>query len=74
MYVVFYTRDGQKVLAIIFFLFTRVHLHKEGSVYISFFVFLSVMSRNIESITRMLKRERQHKDAAFWALPIEPNW
>ena len=30
------SRDGQKLLAIIFFLFTWVHLYKDGSVYIKY--------------------------------------
>ena len=31
-----YTKDGQKLLAIIFFLFTWVHSYKDGSVYIKY--------------------------------------
>ena len=45
-----HTREGQKVLATIFFLFTWVHLYKGGSVYIKYKP-LSFMPCNMDSVT-----------------------
>ena len=47
-----YTREGQKVPATIFFLFTWVHLYKGGSVYIKYEP-LSYMPCNMDSVARL---------------------
>ena len=67
------TREGQKVPATIFFLFTWVHLYKGGSVYIKYEP-LSFMPCNMDSVARLVALRHYHKDNAFWALLIEPNW
>ena len=47
------TREGQKFLATIFFLFTWVHLYKGGSIYIRYEP-LSFMPYNMNSAARLV--------------------
>ena len=47
------TREGQKVPATIFFLFTWVHLYKGGSVHIKYEP-LSFMPCNMDSVARLV--------------------
>ena len=47
------TREGQKVPATIFFLFTWVHLYKGSSVYINYEPF-SFMPCNMDSVSRLV--------------------
>ena len=56
-----------------FFLFTWVHLYKGSSDYINYEP-LSFMTCNMDSVARLVALRHQHKDNAFWALLIEPNW
>ena len=49
----FNTREGQKFLATIFFLFTWVHLYKGGSIYIKYNP-LSFMPCNMNSVARLV--------------------
>ena len=53
LYSMYFTREGQKVLATIFFLFTWVHLYKGGSVYIKYEP-LSFMPCNMDSVARLV--------------------
>ena len=48
-----FTREGQKVLATIFFLFTWVHLYKGGKVYIMYEP-LSFMLYKMDSVARLV--------------------
>ena len=51
--VMIHTREGQKIPATIFFLFTWVHLYKGGSVYIKYEP-LSFMPCNMDSVARLV--------------------
>ena len=48
-----FTREGQKVLATIYFLFTWVHLYKGGSVYIKYEA-LSFIPCNMDGVARLV--------------------
>ena len=62
-----HTREGQKVLATIIFLFTWVHLYKGGSVYIRYEHFFFILG-NIDSIARLVAMRHQHRNNALWKL------
>ena len=61
---------GSKSPCIHLFLFTWVHLHKGGSVYIKYETF-SFMPCNMDSVALLVELRHYYKDIAFWTLPVK---